>query len=365
MGKEKKPAPTDRPTTGKSRIAVLLVLALAATALLFAVVRDFAVALVMAAVLAEVAHPFYAWLTRLLGARPRVAAALTVLLTVAVVVIPFLLFLSALLGQALDIGSEVEVWVSEQLKDPDALKRSVEESQALKRLIPYQEKLIEKAGQVTAAAASFLTQAVAGLIGGAARTGLMLFITLYAMYFFLKDRGGITDWLFGCLPLSTGDRERLVGTFSSVARATLKGTLLIGIVQGALAGVAFAVAGIEGALFWGTVMAVLSAIPGIGSALVWVPAVVYLALSGRYVAAGGLTAWCALVVGTADNVLRPVLVGRGAGMPDLMILVTTIGGLAVFGAAGIVLGPLVGALFMALWTLWGAAVKGEAEPVEE
>ena len=119
------------------------------------------------------------------------------------------------------------------------------------------------------------------------------------------------------------------------------------------AGLALAAVGIKGAVFWGTVMAVLSIIPGIGTALVWVPAVIYLFVVGRNLPAIGLLLWCAIVVGTADNLLRPLLVGKDTKMPDLIILLSTFGGLALFGAVGLVVGPVIAALFLAMWRIYG------------
>jgi len=148
-----------------------------------------------------------------------------------------------------------------------------------------------------------------------------------------------------------------VEKFLSVSRATLKGTLIIGILQGGLAGGAFAVVGLDGAAFWGTIMVVLSIVPGIGTALVWFPAVIYLFAVGQTAAAIGLFVWCAAVVGTVDNVLRPWLVGKDTKMPDLLILLGTLGGLVVFGAKGIVIGPIVAALFITVWDLYAVAFK--------
>jgi predicted PurR-regulated permease PerM len=150
-----------------------------------------------------------------------------------------------------------------------------------------------------------------------------------------------------------------------VGRATLKGTLIIGIVQGGLAALSFWVAGIKGVIFWGAVMTVLSIIPGVGTALVWVPAVIFLILDGQIGAAVGVGLWCAIVVGTADNLLRPLLVGKDTEMPDLLVMVTTLGGLALFGVTGIVIGPIVGALFISVWDLWRTSVEESDHPIHE
>ena len=138
----------------------------------------------------------------------------------------------------------------------------------------------------------------------------------------------------------------------SVSRATVKGTLIIALIQGTLGGIGFAVAGIEAPVFWGAVMAVLSMLPGIGATLVWAPVVAYLLIAGQTLAGLGLLAWCAGVVGSIDNFLRPVLVGRDTEMPDLLILLSTLGGIGLFGFSGLVLGPILAALFVTVLAIY-------------
>jgi predicted PurR-regulated permease PerM len=135
----------------------------------------------------------------------------------------------------------------------------------------------------------------------------------------------------------------------------IKGTFVIGILQGGLAGIAFAFAGIDNAVFWGTVMAVLSVIPSIGSALVWIPAVIILIMQGNVAGGVGLLAFCGLIVGSLDNVLRPILVGKDTKMHELMIFFGTLGGILMFGIPGILIGPLIASLFITIWELYGLA----------
>jgi predicted PurR-regulated permease PerM len=130
---------------------------------------------------------------------------------------------------------------------------------------------------------------------------------------------------------------------------------VIGIIQGGLAGFALYLAGIQGAVFWGAIMAVLSIIPGVGAALIWVPAVIYLLVTGQVWQGVALAVWCAVVVGTADNVLRPRMVGKDAQMPDLLVLLSTLGGLAWFGIVGIILGPMLATVFIAVWSIYREA----------
>jgi predicted PurR-regulated permease PerM len=183
------------------------------------------------------------------------------------------------------------------------------------------------------------------------------------MFFFLRDGRAILEKIFYYTPLHSDDEARVLERLTSVTRATIKGTLVIGIIQGALAGLGFWVAGIDGAAFWGTIMAILSIVPGVGAALIWVPGVIYLFLTGQTLAATLLAAWCAAIVGTVDNILRPTLVGKDAKMPDLLILVGTLGGLFLFGPIGFIVGPIVCGLFLTVWEIYGTTFKDILPPV--
>jgi predicted PurR-regulated permease PerM len=185
----------------------------------------------------------------------------------------------------------------------------------------------------------------------------MLFIMLYTMFFFLMDGKKLIEKILYYLPLEDKDEQRILNKFTSVTRATLKGTAVIGLLQGVLAGSAFAVVGIDSAVFWGAIMAVLSFIPGIGSALVWGPAVIILAATGHAAKAVGLGVFCVAVVGSIDNLLRPILVGRDTQMHELMILFGTLGGIIMFGVVGVIIGPIIAALFVTVWDIYGVAFK--------
>jgi predicted PurR-regulated permease PerM len=341
----------------KTRVSFLLILAIGITLLFLWVIKGFVMALVMAAVLAGLVHPFYRRVSELFGKRKSIASLVTVLLSLVLVIIPLLFFLGILIGEATQISESAGNWLSGQMQQAESLKKQIAEDQDLKRLLPYQDKIIAKAGEIAGKTASFVASVLVGSATGAAELFLMLFVMLYAMFYFLINGRAVLDRVLGYTPLSVDDKTRLLGTFVSVGRATLKGTLIIGIVQGGLAALSFWVAGIKGVVFWGAVMTVLSIIPGVGTALVWVPAVIFLFLDGQTGAAVGVGLWCAIVVGTVDNLLRPLLIGKDTEMPDLLVMVTTLGGLALFGAAGIVIGPITGALFTTVWNLWGAAIK--------
>jgi predicted PurR-regulated permease PerM len=159
------------------------------------------------------------------------------------------------------------------------------------------------------------------------------------------------------LPLRDEDEQLLLRRFTSVTRATIKGTLIIGLLQGLICGLAFAIAGIKGSVFWGTVMAAASIVPAFGTALVWVPALVILLLLGDFTGAIILGVLCGLVAGNLDNLIRPRLVGKDTEMHDLFVLFGTLGGIAMFGILGIIIGPIIAALFITIWELYGTAFR--------
>jgi predicted PurR-regulated permease PerM len=232
----------------------------------------------------------------------------------------------------------------------------------LENLRPYRDQLLPKLGELAGSLGSSAVNLVTEAARQAAEALLLLFVALYGMFFFLKDGRVVLNRMLYYLPLPAADEQRLVARFVSVARATIKGTLVIGALQGALGGLGFWVAGIDGTALWATAMAVLSLIPGVGHALVWLPAVAYLGASGQWGACIGLFAWCAGVVGSVDNFLRPWLVGKDTELPDLLILVSTLGGLTLFGAVGLILGPIIAALFVTVWDLYGAAFEDFLPP---
>jgi predicted PurR-regulated permease PerM len=191
-------------------------------------------------------------------------------------------------------------------------------------------------------------------------TALFIFhfvVLLYTMFYFLQGGPGLLRTFLNYLPLTEADKQRMLEKFVSVTRATLKGTVLIGLAQGVLGGLAFWAVGLDGAIFWGTVMIVLSIIPGIGSALVWVPAAIILMATGEVWRGVILAAFCGLVVGSVDNVLRPRLVGKDTKMHELLIFFSTLGGLLLFGATGFILGPILAALFVTAWEMFGTAFR--------
>jgi predicted PurR-regulated permease PerM len=175
-------------------------------------------------------------------------------------------------------------------------------------------------------------------------------------YLLTAGRQGLRTWIT-YMPMAPKYRDYLAERIVSTIRATVKGTFIIAVIQGSLTGLALAVAGVPGAAFWGAVAGILSIIPGVGPPLVWLPAAIWLYATGQTIPAIGLTAWGALVVGLIDNLLRPILVGKDAKMTDLMVLLSTLGGLTLFGAIGIIVGPVIAAVFTSVWYIYSESYE--------
>ncbi len=335
----------------------LLVLVLFISALFLFMIRPFLMALLLAGIFSALSHPLYRRLARALGGRRTLASAATVLLIVMGVLLPVTGLLGVVTAQAIKVGQSVTPWVQTQLASSDNLGQWLSGLPFYDLVAPYRDTLIQKAGQLVAWLTHFLVNGVQAATMGTVHFIVMLFILLYAMFFFLVDGDKLLEKILYYIPLEDADERRMLARFTSVSRATLKGTAVIGVVQGTLAGIAFAVAGIPSAVFWGTLMAVLSIIPGIGTALVWGPAAVILATQGHWGAASGLAFFCGVIVGGVDNFLRPRLVGKDTEMHDLLILFSTLGGIALFGFIGFIIGPIIAALFVTVWEIYGVVFK--------
>jgi predicted PurR-regulated permease PerM len=182
---------------------------------------------------------------------------------------------------------------------------------------------------------------------------------LYMVFFLLRDGGEIGRRVRRALPLDEAHKNLLLAKFTTVVRATVKGNIAVALVQGALGGFIFSVVGIQGVVLWGALMAFLSLLPAIGASIVWVPAALYFLATGELGKCAILVVFCVGVIGLVDNLLRPILVGKDTKMPDWVVLISTLGGMALFGINGFVIGPLVAALFMASWDIFARA--GQAE----
>lgn len=287
----------------------------------------------------------------------------TLLIGTLVVVLPAVAIVFAFVAEGISLYESIE---SREI-DPEAMLEQIGTA------LPWLPELLQRFGVDTANIRGYLSGAavtVSQWLGQEAlnfgrntlsftlRMGLML----YLAFFLLRDGDRLTEWIRKAIPLDAERRQLLFSKFVEVTRATVKGNLLVAIVQGALGGVIFAILGIAAPILWAVVMAFLSLIPAIGSFLVWFPVAIYLYATGEAVSATVLMGYGAVIIGLADNILRPILVGRDTKLPDYIVLFSTLGGIALVGINGFVVGPLIAALFLAFWTTFIRDFSRQTEP---
>ncbi len=367
MEKDQPPAGRRLPVAFVALVAVTLLV----TVVFFEIARPFLTALALAAICAILVQPFYRAILLRVGNRKGLASVITVLTGIILVIGPLIGIAYLAMAQASGLFAGAGHLLDTLSSDVESIRAGTYEFPQWvpfrEDLVVYGPQLIEKANEILGSAASFLAGSLSGLTNGTASFFLSLFTFIYALFFFLPLETSAFRPILQSSGLSADVQDKLHDRIVSVSRATIKGTLLIGVIQGALGGFGFWIAGIEGAAFWSVVMAILAAIPGVGATGVVVGGAIYLLIEGSIPQGIGLAAWAFLVVGTIDNVLRPTLVGRDAQMSDLMIFVSTLGGLAVFGASGLIFGPVIAGVFITAWQAVSEttqALSGEAEVSE-
>ncbi len=335
----------------------LLVVVLLVSILFLVMIRQFLIAIFLGGIFSALSFPMYRRFEIWFGGRRIPASAVTIIVIVCVIFVPLAGLLGIVANQAVKIGTVAKPWIEHQISEPGALSQSLQSLPFYETIEPYRNQILTKAGELAGSIGGFIVDKLTSATMGTFNTIIDVLIMLYCMFFFLIEGDGILKKALYYLPLEDHDERRILDKFTSITRATIKGTLVIGILQGGLAGLAFAVLGIHSAVFWGTVMAVLSVIPSVGSALVWFPAVVYLAATGHIAKGIVLFVFCAFVVGSLDNLLRPKLVGKDTQMHELMILFGTLGGIFMFGMVGIIIGPIIAGLFVTVWEIYGMAFQ--------
>ena len=336
---------------------VLLALVLLISALFLDMIQQFLMPMFMAGLFSAILSPMHRWLARKIGGRSNLASVLVIIGLILLVLAPLSLLVGIVVGQAISVSQSVTPWVQAFINEPTAITAYMEKLPYYQEILPYRAVIIEKAGLVVGNISSFLINSLSSVTKQTVTAIFSSIIMLYVMFYFLTMGEVLLMKILYFLPLHDQDERLLLRRFTSVTKATLKGTMIIGALQGGICGLAFAFAGIQGPVFWGTVMAVMSIIPAFGTAIVWVPALLILALKGEYLGVAILGVLCGAVAGNLDNLLRPRLVGKDTQMHDLFVLFGTLGGISMFGLLGIIIGPIVAALFITIWEIYGKAFE--------
>ena len=316
-------------------------------------IHQFLMAIFMAALFSAIVKPLHIKLTDRLNGRENIASILTVFAIIALVLSPLSVLITVVITQAITIGQSVTPWVQSFIQEPTVASAYLEKMPYYQEILPYRDIIIQKAGELVGILSSFLIESLSGFTKLTIDAIFSSIIMLYVMFYFLTMGDVLLKKILYFLPLDDHNEVRLLNRFTSVTRATLKGTLIIGLLQGSICGTAFAIAGIEGPVFWGSLMAVMSIVPAFGTAIIWGPALCILALLGNFSGVIILAVLCGAVAGNLDNIVRPRLVGKDTEMHDLFVLFGTLGGLSMFGLLGIIIGPIVAALFITIWEIYG------------
>lgn len=344
-----------------NRITVLL-LTLLITGVFIAMVRGFLMAILLAAIFSGLLYPIFLKLTKKAKGRTSLASIVTILFFVFIIILPIGGILVLVVEQAINASETIGPTIQKNLGNQSTLLDRINEIPVVHQFFPDHGKFLSTIEGLIGGLGKFVINSLGQVSSGAVNFIIQFFIMLFTMYYFLIYGKNYLAWMLYMLPLKSDQENLLLSKFITVTRATLKGTFVIGIVQGAMGGIAMWIAGIPNTLFWGVIMAVFSIIPAVGPAIVWLPAGIYLLLIGNVTGGIGLILFGAIVIGNIDNLIRPKLVGKEAELPDLMIFFGTLGGLALFGAAGIIIGPVIAALFITLWEIYGATYSDSLDP---
>jgi len=342
--------PTSTDTTMLRLLAVLVTIALAW------ILLPFYGSIMWGAIIALLFAPLYRRILPRLKRRRTLAALLTLVLVLVLVILPLALITAALAREAAQVYQQLKSGAL----DPgryfhglfDALPEWVTALLDRFGLVDFDtlqarlSDMLAKGSQFIATQALNIGQNTFEFVTG-------IFIALYLAFFLIRDGDSLSPVLRRAIPLAPAHKQELLAKFATVIRATVKGNLLVALIQGSLGGLAFWFLGIGGALLWAVVMSFLSLLPAIGAGLVWVPVAVYFLVTGAIWQGVVLAAYGVLVIGLVDNLLRPVLVGKDTRMPDYVVMISTLGGMTVFGINGFVLGPTIAAMFIAVWQIFG------------
>jgi predicted PurR-regulated permease PerM len=332
-----------------------------AVSLAFAwILTSFAGAILWGVVLAILFAPVYRWALRKMPERRTSAALLMIALIILIVILPLTLIAASLTQQGAVVVGKMQSGelnfgkLLQQVLDAlPAWAKGLLDRFGVASLGDMQDKItagVVKGGQTIAGQALDIGQSTFAFM-------VSLAIMLYLLFFLFRDGDTLARRVKDAIPLRAGLRDELLEKFTVVIRATVKGSLLVALAQGALGGLIFWVLGINAALLWAVLMAFLSLLPAVGAGIVWMPVALYLLATGSFWQGAILIAYGFLVIGLVDNIMRPMLVGKDTKLPDYVVLISTLGGIEVFGLNGFVIGPVIAAMFIAVWDIFSVSRK--------
>lgn len=341
------------------------ILLLLVVSLLFVMLmRPFWGAIFWACAITIIFNPMQKWLTRRLGNKPNRVALLTLFICMVIVVLPIIFISMTFIQEGLSLYQRLDKGEVNPTHWLEQIRNAFPAVFELMNRVGLDFATIKGAISSSAVSGSKLI-AEKALGAGQITFSFVINVAMmsYLTFFLLRDGKQLVELLIKALPLGDARERKLFTKFAEVVRATVKGNIVVAIVQGTLGGFILWALSIPGALLWGVVMAFLSLLPAVGAGLVWLPVAIYLYATGEAIQATILVLFGAFVIGLADNVLRPLLVGRETKLPDYLVLFSTLGGISLMGINGFVIGPLVAALFLVVWDIFMREFNNE-DPIE-
>jgi predicted PurR-regulated permease PerM len=317
----------------------------------YLITLPFLPALAWALALAIVGHPVHAWLSRKLP-NENIAAVITVMLVVVILVLPGLVLIQQVIQKA------VEGFESWQVQISSGNWRNI--LQDVPGAVPALDWILGRTdlGRQLGSAGEALARWVPTALSGFGWMTVQLLVMLFALFFFFRDARECIETVRSLVPLSRGEARRVLDRIYETILVTVHARVLMGTLQGMLSALMFWILGIPGVLLWGSVMVIASIIPVLGSFIVWIPAAIWLLVTGHWIKAIILIAWGSVVVGMVDNIVYPMVVGQRMRLHTLVIFVAIVGGLAAFGMSGLILGPVAVAIAVALIDIWKRRTAG-------
>lgn len=338
-----------------------LILMLVGISIVFYQMVDmFIVPVILAAVFVSLFYPLYKWMLKRLRGRKGLSSIVCCVILLAGLLAPAYLVADLVAGEAADFYKSIEAKSNQLIQEYSPIVyEKILGHEFLKNLEISQIDWVSTVQSGAKAMGKILASVINKTSKGTFQFVTSLFVTFFTMFYFFRDGDRLVDRLKYLSPLNERYEKVLIDQFFSISRATIKGTLLIGLVQGTLGGVTLWFFDFHSPFLWGVVMTILSIIPMVGSWLVLYPAAIFSFISGDVISGIVIVLISGLIISSVDNVLRPWLVGRDSGMHDLMIFFSTLGGISLFGVMGFILGPIIAALFLAILDLYSTEIKSQ------
>ena len=331
---------------------LILFLVLGIVTLLFGyILKPFFFAIFWAVLLAAIFAPLHDWLHGKFKSS-NLCAGLALGAVVITFILPVGLLLTLLVGQSLEIYNSINSSRGSWMNSLTGMLNALSQNPMLARFNLDQQFMTDKSIELLKVATHFLVSNLSAFTGNTIVFFVEFAVMLYCLFYFLRDGDDFVDTIAHYLPVDRRHLDTFIAEFLVTSKATLKFTFIIGGIQGLLGGLVFYVTGIEGALVWGVLMVGLSIVPAIGNAIIWAPAGIIMLFLGHLWQGIAILVFGSIVISSVDNLLRPILLGKDIQMHSLLIFLSTLGGIAVFGFSGFVLGPVVASFFLSIWKLF-------------